>query len=120
MSKHFKTDSPMSRIPPIVSWECQMLLAAYYGGYRQAAWAIFKYWFRVEFCHMYASRLRVKISDWMGWTHIIHYPETKDYVAHDERHGRHCEGYPYHEHSERDCFGSSIPKWYRWLTRWDR
>lgn len=107
-------------IAPGVEWEARLLLVAYHGGTRQAAWALFKFWISVEVWQHYTSCARLLISDWMGWTKLHHYPEDDKYHARTERHGRYCEGYPYSEHPDVDCISQGVPRWFRWLTRWDK
>ena len=66
---------------------------------------------------MFFNRCKIQFCDWMGWTRVYDYPETKSMIAHSERHGRKCSGSP--NCSNMNCINDSIPKWFKVLTRWD-
>ncbi len=115
--EHCLKRSPMLRIAPIAVSECEQVLEAYYGGTwgaaRAALWkAIYLGWGNVS------SRTRMWICDRMGWTKIYWVPPTAEMRGYHHRHGRNCSGSP--NCNNMDCIRESIPKWFRWLTRWDK
>jgi hypothetical protein len=111
--EHAKSDSAMFRIPPIATLECRMVVEAYYGGRwrtvralaREAAWFT---WNDV------VGATILWVCDTVGWTIIHHIPETADYRAHTERHGRRCSGSP--NCNDVRCIKRSLPKWFRAAT----
>ena len=113
---HAKKDSPMMRIPAIARSECLMVVQAYHGGEWRTVWALFRQAWYLTW-HGWLGTLKIKVCDWVGWTKLYDIPETESYRAHTERHGRKCSGSP--NCNNMHCIEDSVPKWFRWLTRWD-
>jgi len=115
MWAHAKSDSVMWRIPPVVMLEVRCLERAYFGGQWRTVWELFK-----EALHdtieSWGNRLRIKICDWMGWTKLYYFAETASMLGHWQRHGFKCSGSPNCFNDQ--CITDSVPKWFRWITRW--
>lgn len=109
--------SIMFRIPPMAALECEILLHYYYGSKWRMVWHLFRAALH-QSIHSGYNRCLIKICDWMGWTKVYHIPETPEFRAHYQRHGRKCSGSP--NCNNMRCIDESIPKWFRWLTRWDK
>lgn len=109
-----KDNSPMMRIPGIVMFQVETLQTHYYGSYAKAGLALlrkaFYLWWNDKLTHCF-----LWISDSMGWTKVYDIPETPEYVAHQQRHGRKCSGSPNCQNDQ--CIDDSLPKWFRWLWR---
>jgi len=99
---------------PSLILECEMRLAlyTYHGGRMRAGWRILKAALQEEWLER-KSRLACWITDRVGWSKIYDIPETVDYIAHKERHGRKCSGSP--NCSNMNCIPDSCPRWFRWL-----
>lgn len=107
----------MYSIPAIVNSECRMVTHAYYGGRWWALWYMFK-----EACYLgthgaYHSFL-LWICDTAGWSKVYDIPQTKDFIAHQQRHGKKCSGSP--NCNNMNCIDESIPRWFRTITGWDK
>ncbi len=117
IGQHFKSNSAMMRIPPIAALECQMVLHGYYGGSWRMIWALIGKQLVLDY-HALKTRAVMALSDGMGWTKLHHYPESADFVAHAQRHGRQCSGSP--NCADNECIDRALPRWLKWITRWDK
>lgn len=101
-------------IPAICAYESATNLKAYYGSYWRAGWTLIwryciimglhdRYWSLVFWC-----------CDWWGWTVVRPFdplcPRWKS------RHGGRCDKM---NCADVYCIEKSVPRWFRWLTRWD-
>lgn len=105
-----RTKSPWVDMPFGLAMECQLVLQAYYGGRLAAAWFFIKSAFHI-WKDTRISRALMWFSDLMGWTKVYDIPETPDYAAHQQRHGRFCSGSP-NCNNDR-CIEQSCPNWFR-------
>lgn len=121
--KECKEDSMLMKIPPMAVMEMKMAISSYYGGDRRAifAWAreAFYLW-RLSTYHC----LLLKITDGIGWTKLWHIQPTNQWIEHWRRHGCKCacvnKDFPEPtENCEGDCIDESIPRWFKFITRWD-
>jgi hypothetical protein len=99
---------------PSLILECEMRLAlyVYHGGRIRAALKVLRSAVQDTYLER-KSLLAMWIADRMGWTKIYDIPETKDFIAHQQRHGRKCSGSP--NCNNHRCIPESCPRWFRWL-----
>lgn len=100
----------------MIMLECKMLMESYYGGRWRFAWRLLYEAAYITF-HDIIACVRIKICDWMGWTKLYYYPQTDEMLGHWQRHGRKCSGSP--NCANMNCIEEGVPKWFRWITRWD-
>lgn len=108
----------------IVAHEMLAALKAYYGSIPRMFYCITVNGFR-DWKIMARLRFLIWLSDFMGWTRLIHCPQDDQFIAHDERHGRQCDGNcgrslkskmtDDEKLLEEDCIERSQPKWFRKL-----
>jgi hypothetical protein len=110
LKRNVKAGSVMMDVAPIAVSQLRLVLEAYYGGPRRMVVALLKQALWVWWDGL-VSRALLWISDGMGWTKVYEVPETKDYVAHQRRHGRQCSGSP--NCRNLNCVLDGMPGWYR-------
>ncbi|MDE2096149.1 MAG: hypothetical protein KGL39_02815 [Patescibacteria group bacterium] len=106
----------MFKIPPIAVLQYEMLLEAYHGGPVRAGLAFIRKGV-AEAVRDARWSILLKITDSVGWTKLHHMPETETHHEYWHRHGRKCHGSP--NCNDFNCIEKSLPRWFKWLTRWD-
>jgi hypothetical protein len=114
--QHVKDDTAMFGIAPLVVSEFEQAIEAYYGGYWGAARNALRKAIYITWGN-WTSRIRIGICDRMGWTKLYYYNETDTMLGHWQRHGRKCSGSP--NCNNMNCINDSVPRWFKWLTRWE-
>lgn len=111
---HFKSNSPMMKIPPIAVSEMKMAISAFYGG----RWRALYWWTREELfllrCDI-TARIIIGFCDLMGWTKLYDLPGSTKEMPVKMRHGRKCFGSPNCENM--NCIEDSLPRWFKQLTK---
>jgi hypothetical protein len=95
-------------------WCC---LKAYYGNAPRALWAVARHDFYLWRHGIWNSCL-IWLTDWMGWTKLYHFPACPGWKEHWMRHGRKCSGSPNCQNMH--CIEDSLPRWFKWITRWEK
>lgn len=117
LRQEFITDSVVVKIPAMASFQLRYTLEAYYGGrwrmIRALIWeGIYLGW------HSFNTTWKLWITDRMGWTKLYDLPGSTKKMPMRMRHGRKCSGSP--NCNNMNCIEDSLPRWFKWLTRWDK
>lgn len=114
---HAAENSVLFRIDPMLAFEVEALLHAYYGGEWRMIFALIRKHSVLSY-HSLIGRVTFWFCDFIGWTKVYFYPETRLMRAHHQRHGRKCSGSP--NCSNMNCIDDSIPSWFKKICRWDK
>ncbi len=102
----------MAKIPAVLTFQCEIVLTAYYGSYFCAGLHLIGQSFYWAWHNLYWNFVH-RICDWMGWTQLYRYP-VEGWRGQFVRHGKLCDG-----SDCENCIDKSVPKWFKKLTRWD-
>lgn len=97
--------------------DCWAVCRYYYGGSVRAAFRLLYLSFYLWANSLWHGFL-LWVTDRMGWTKLYDHPESTPDNPFRIRHGRYCSGSP--NCNNWECIAQGIPKWFRWLTRWDK
>lgn len=114
--KDARANDLMFRIDGMLMFSLEWMQECYYGGRWATVWALFRKAIYYSW-HERVGGLRIWICDRAGWTKIYEVPETATHYGHRQRHGRKCSGSP--NCNNMNCIEESVPRWFRWITRWE-
>lgn len=115
IAEFYKTDSPATRIAPLMMTEFQMAREAHYGGF----WKTIRHDLRCWWFHYWRGK-RYSFSLWLtvkiGWTKWQHHPATSQYIEYDQIHASDCSP----NCRNHGCHTKHIPKWFRKIFGWEK
>ena len=103
-----------SRIPPMFAFECKAVLVSYYGSYFKASWAMFKDAVYFGRCHLWGIICFDLLSD-----RVFRFTQCTPLAPGQpvaRRHRRGCS----QNCNNPDCMDAALPKWFKWLIRYDK